>query len=198
MVSIGDIISFLGGGLHQACNYSNSPGQTCVPLSTFSVFGAALLLSIVAMSANRFLVDYKMIARVRQEYMAFMKAMNKARKDGDEKQLDKLMKRSTSMQKMQFRATLEQMKTYPITIVPFYLIYAILGYALSSTHAVAYSPFTIPFAAILGGATAPGSVAVLSLFFWYLICSFTISIPLSRLFGVAAAFSMASPTGATN
>jgi uncharacterized membrane protein (DUF106 family) len=197
MVSIGDIISFLGGGLHQACNYSNSPGQTCVPLSTFSVFAAALVLSVVAMSANRFLVDYKMIARVRQEYMGFMRAMNKARKDGDEKQLDKLMKRSPSMQKMQFRATLEQMKTYPITIVPFYLIYAILGYALSSTHAVAYAPFSIPFAAVLGSTTAPGSVAVLSLFFWYLICSFTISIPLSRIFGVAAAFSMASPTGET-
>lgn len=146
------------------------------------------------MSANRFLVDYKMIARVRQEYMAFMRSMNKARKDGDEKQLDKLMKRSPSMQKMQFRATLEQMKTYPITIVPFYLIYAILGYALSSLNAVAYSPFVIPFAAI----TPTGSAAVLSLFFWYLICSFTISIPLSRLFGVASAFQMASPTGATS
>jgi len=193
MVSIGDIISFLGGGLHQACNYGNAPGQTCVPLSTFSVFAAALLLSVVAMSANRFLVDHRMIARVRQEYMGFMKAMNKARKDGDEKQLDKLMKRSPSMQKMQFRATLEQMKTYPITIVPFYLIYAILGYALSASHAVAYSPFAIPFAAI----TPAGSAAVLSLFFWYLICSFTISIPLSRIFGVAAAFSMASPTGET-
>lgn len=193
MVSIGDIISFLGGGLHQACNYSSTPSQTCIPLSTFSILGAALLLSVVAMSANRFLVDYKMIARVRQEYMAFMRSMNKARKDGDEKQLDKLMRRSPSMQKMQFRATLEQMKTYPITIVPFYLIYAILGYALSSLNAVAYSPFVIPFAAI----TPTGSAAVLSLFFWYLICSFTISIPLSRLFGVASAFQMASPTGAT-
>lgn len=194
MVSIGDIISFLGGGLHQACNYSSTPSQTCIPLSTFSILGAALLLSVVAMSANRFLVDYKMIARVRQEYMAFMRSMNKARKDGDEKQLDKLMKRSPSMQKMQFRATLEQMKTYPITIVPFYLIYAILGYALSSLNAVAYSPFVIPFAAI----TPTGSAAVLSLFFWYLICSFTISIPLSRLFGVASAFQMASPTGAAS
>jgi uncharacterized membrane protein (DUF106 family) len=195
LVSIGDIISFLGGGLHSACTSYNMPDQTCVPLSTLSVFGAALLLSLVAMSANRFLVDYKMIARVRQEYMAFMKAMNKARKDGDEKQLDKLMKRSPSMQKMQFRATLEQMKTYPITIGPFYLIYAILGFALTSTHAIAYVPFAIPFAAILGNPSNPGSVAVLSLFFWYLICSFAISVPLTRIFGVASAFSMASPTG---
>ena len=197
MVSIGDIISFLGGGLHQACNPNSLPNHTCIPLSTFSVFAAALMLSVKAMSANRFLVDYKMIARVRQEYMGFMKAMNKARKDGDEKQLDKLMKRSPSMQKMQFRATLEQMKTYPITIVPFYLIYAILGYALSSLTAVAYSPFSIPFAALTSSATAPGSFAILSLFFWYLICSFAISVPLSRIFGVAAAYSMASPTGDT-
>ena len=198
MVSIGDIITFLGGGLHQACNYSSTQSQTCIPLSTFSILGAALLLSVVAMGANRFLVDYKMIARVRQEYMAFMRSMNKARKDGDEKQLDKLMKRSPSMQKMQFRATLEQMKTYPITIVPFYLIYAILSYALSTTNAVAYSPFFIPFAAVPSTGSFAGSFAVLSLFFWYLICSFTISIPLSRLFGVASAFQMASPTGATS
>ena len=197
MSFIDDIISFLGGGLHQACNPNNLPNNTCIPLSTFSVFAAALLLSVVAMSANRFLVDYKMIARVRQEYMGFMRAMNKARKDGDEKQLDKLMKRSPSMQKMQFRATLEQMKTYPITIVPFYLIYAVLGYAVSSNLAVAYAPFSIPFTTVLGNASAPGSVTVLSLFFWYLICSFAISVPLSRIFGVAAAYSMASPTGDT-
>jgi uncharacterized membrane protein (DUF106 family) len=193
MVSIGDIISFLGGPLRHNC-VPNSSSASCVPLSAFIILGAALLLSVVAMSANRFLVDYKMIARVRQEYMGFMRAMNKARKDGDEKQLDKLMKRSASMQKMQFRATLEQMKTYPITIVPFYLIYAVLGYALtSSLYAVAYAPFVIPFAAVTPG----GFDSSLSLFFWYLICSFTISIPLSRMFGVAQAFQMASPTGDT-
>jgi uncharacterized membrane protein (DUF106 family) len=190
MTFIDDIIHFLGGSLHQACNPNNLPNNTCVPLSTVSVFAAALMLSLIAMSANRFLVNYKMVANYRREYMNWMNAVRKARKDGDEKQLDKLMKRQTAVMKMSSRATLEQLKTYPITLVPFYLIYAILGYALTSNHAVAYSPFLIPFAALTPGGTA----AVLSLFFWYLICSFSISIPLSRIFGVAAAFQM-TPTG---
>lgn len=190
MSFIDDIIHFLGGGLHNACTSYNHLNGVCVPLSTLAVFGAALLLSLVAMSANRFLVNYKMVANYRREYMNWMNAVRKARKDGDEKQLDKLMKRQTAVMKMSSRATLEQLKTYPITIIPFYLIYAILGYALGSIVAVAYSPFLIPFASI----TSNGAAAVLSLFFWYLICSFAISVPLSRIFGVSAAFSM-TPTG---
>lgn len=189
MTFIDDIIHFLGGPLKNACT-PNGPSASCVPLSAFIVLGAALLLSFVAMSANRFLVNYKMVANYRREYMTWMNAVRKARKDGDEKQLDKLMRRQSAVMKMSSRATLEQFKTYPITIVPFYLIYAVLGYALtSSLSAVAYSPFVIPFASV-----TPGGMAVLSLFFWYLICSFTISVPLSRIFGVSQAFSM-TPTG---
>src|SRR5213592_1840390 len=190
---IEDIISFLGGPLQQACNPNKLPDHICVPLSTFAVFGAALLLSLVAMSANRFLVNYKMVANNRREYMNWMNAVRKARKDGDEKQLDKLMRRQSAVMKMSSRATLEQLKTYPITIVPFYLIYAVLGYALSSTPYTAYAPFLFPFATIIGTGVAAG----LPLFFWYLVCSFTISIPLSRIFGVSAAFSMSPTTGDT-
>lgn len=192
MSFIDDIIHFLGGGLHQACNPNGLSNPICVPLSTLSVFAAALLLSIIAMSANRFLVNYKMVANYRREYMNWMNAVRKARKDGDEKQLDKLMRRQSAVMKMSSRATLEQMKTYPITIVPFYLIYAVLGYALTSNQAVAYAPFLIPLAAV----TAGGFASILSLFFWYLICSFTISIPLSRIFGVSAAYSMGPGAGA--
>src|SRR5437867_12432962 len=103
------------------------------------------------------------------------------------------MSHQTSVITMYSRPILEQLKTYPITIVPFYLIYAILGYALGSLQAVAYAPFMIPFAAV----TPAGFASILSLFFWYLICFFTISIPLSRIFGVSAAFSMTPTTGAS-
>jgi len=194
MSFIDDIIRYLGDPLKNVC-VPNSSAASCVPLSAFIVFGAALLLSIVAMSANRFLVNYKMVANYRREYMNWMNALRKAKKDGDEKQQDKLMRRQSAVMKMSSRATLEQLKTYPITIIPFYLIYAVLGYALSSSlTAVAYAPFAIPFAAVAGDASAPGSASVLSLFFWYLICSFAISIPLSRIFGVSAAYSMMGPT----
>ena len=193
MTFIDDIIHFLGDPIKSGCTPNAAVNASCVPLSAFIVLGASLLLSLVSMSANRFLVNYKMVANYRREYMNWMNAVRKARKDGDEKQLDKLMRRQSAVMKMSSRATLEQFKTYPITIVPFYLIYAVLGYALTSTlFAVVYSPFYIPFASLTHG----GGMAELSLFFWYLICSFTISIPLSRLFGVSQALSM-SPTGGT-
>jgi uncharacterized membrane protein (DUF106 family) len=190
---IDDIINFLAGPIQHACTPNPQQPTACTPLSAFIVLGAALFLSLIAMLANRFLVNYKMVASYRREYMNWMNAVRKARKDGDEKQLDKLMKRQSAVMKMSSRATLEQLKTYPITIVPFYLIYAVLGHALSSTQYVANAPFLFPFAQIIGSGAAAG----LPLFFWYLVCSFTISIPLSRIFGVSAAFSMAPTTGDT-
>jgi len=192
---IDDIIYFLAHPIQQACSPSPDPTKAipCTPLSAFIVLGAALFLSLIAMLANRFLVNYKMVASYRREYMNWMNAVRKARKDGDEKQLDKLMKRQSAVMKMSSRATLEQLKTYPITIVPFYLIYAVLGQALRSTPFTAYAPFLFPFASI----TQSGAAAGLPLFFWYLVCSFTISIPLSRIFGVSAAFSMSPTTGDT-
>ena len=194
MSFIDDIIHFLGGPVQNLCNPNHvSPAPSCAPLSAFIVLSAALVLSLIAMLANRFLVNYKMVASYRREYMNWMNAVRKARKDGDEKQLDKLMKRQSAVMKMSSRATLEQLKTYPITIVPFYLIYAVLGYALSSTPYTAYAPFLFPFATIISNGVAAG----LPLFFWYLVCSFTISIPLSRIFGVSAAFSMSPTTGDT-
>ena len=180
MTFIDDFIHFLGGGLHQACNPTGA-GTPCIPYSTLVIAVVSLSLSLVSMSASRFLVDYKMIIRTRQEYMTFMKAMNKARKDGDQKQLDKLMKKSPAMNKMQLRATGEQFKTTAITLVPFWIIYGILGYALTSP--AAYAPFIFPFGSNI------------SFFIWYALCSLTFSIPLSRIFGVASAYSMANPTG---
>ena len=194
MSFIDDIIHFLGGPVQNLCNPSHaSPAPSCAPLSAFIVLGAALLLSVVAMLANRFLVDYKMVANNRREYMNWSKALMKARKDGDTKQVDKLMRRQSAMTKMQSKAMFEQLKTYPITIVPFYLIYAVLGYALSSTPYTAYAPFLFPFATIVGAGVAAG----LPLFFWYLVCSFTISIPLSRIFGVSSALSLTPSAGDT-
>jgi uncharacterized membrane protein (DUF106 family) len=194
---IDDFINFLAGPIQNACPHDPLKPAGCTPLSAFIVLGAALFLSLIAMLANRFLVNYKMVASYRREYMNWMNAVRKARKDGDEKQLEKLMKRQSAVMKMSSRATLEQLKTYPITIVPFYLIYAVLGHALASTQYTAYAPFVFPFATIITNTAGVDVAAGLPLFFWYLVCSFTISIPLSRIFGVSAAFSMSPTTGDT-
>ena len=160
------------------------------PSATLLVLGAAVLLSLITMSANRFLVNYKMIANSRREYMAWTNAVRKAKKDGDEKALEKLMRRQSAMMKMSSRSTFEQFKTYPITIIPFLLIYYTVVRAIGSTP-VAFAPFLLPFTTTVH----LNMFSQLGLFYWYLICSFTLSIPLSRLFGVQSSFSMTPTTG---
>jgi len=181
MSFIDDILNTLAAPLRQ---YSHPPSATLL------VLGAAIVLSLITMSANRFLVNYKMIANSRREYMAWTSAVRKAKKDGDEKALEKLMRRQSAMMKMSSRSTFEQFKTYPLTIVPFLLIYYTVVRAVGSIP-VAYAPLVLPFATT----TANGMFSVLSLFYWYLICSFTLSLPLQRLFGVQSSFSLAPTTG---
>ncbi len=165
-----------------------------VPESTFIVIAVAILLSLITTSANRFLVDYKMVTNNRREFMVWQQAVKKARKDGDEKQLDKLMKRQAAVMKMSSRASLEQLKTTAITFIPLLLLYNVLVTAFTFTVAVAYSPIAFPGAAVAPVTTRlPGSpvfeFSFLSVVYWYFLSSFAISIPLSRIFGVQT-FSM--------
>ena len=188
MSFIDDILNTLSAPLKVFA--TNSPPELIIARALI-VLGAAFVLSLTSTLANRFLVNYKMVNSYRKEYMSWMKAVNKARKEGDEKQLDKLMRRQGAVMRMNTRASLETLKTMPFTLLPFYLIYTVVKVAFCNPDclAVAYSPFALPYAAVLGG-----QAAVLTLFYWYLICSFTISIPLSRIFGVNA-FSMGGGGG---
>ena len=162
-----------------------------IPESTFIVIGVALLLSLMTTSANRFLVDYKMVTRNRREFMLWQQAVKKARKDGDEKQLDKLMKRQAAVMKMSSRASFEQLKTTAITFIPLILLYNVLVTAFPFQDPVAFAPLIIPGAATVNS----GAASFLSVVYWYLLSSFAISIPLSRLFGVQT-FSL-TPSGGT-
>src|SRR5713101_1290178 len=84
MSFIDDILNTLAAPLRP---YSHTPSATLL------VLGAAIVLSLITMSANRFLVNYKMIGNSRREYRTGTNAVGKAKKDGDEKALDKLMRR---------------------------------------------------------------------------------------------------------
>jgi len=103
-------------------NYNPSISPDAIIARALIVLGAAFVLSLTSTLANRFLVNYKMVNSYRREYMSWMKAVNKARKEGDEKQLDKLMRRQGAVMKMNTRASLETLKTMPFTLIPFYLI----------------------------------------------------------------------------
>ncbi len=173
------IIEFFSGPIKNVC----PPPGACIPTSTFIIIVSAFLLSLMTSSANRFLVNYKMVMSSRREYMAWTQAVRKAKKDGDEKQLDKLMKRQSAMVKMSTRANLEQMKTTAITFVPLLLVYQVLLNAFPLSAAVAYSPIFLPGADVSHVLFSAGA-GFISMVYWYFLASFAIGIPLSRLFGI--------------
>ena len=178
MSFIDDIINFFVAPIQNVC-----PTSSCIPTSTIIIIVSAFFLSLMTSSANRFLVNYKMVTNSRRDYMAWTQAVRKARKEGDEKQLDKLMKRQSAMVKMSTRANLEQMKTTAITFIPLLLIYRVLLAAFPLSVAVAFSPIYFPGAAISSIVFHNGA-GFFSMVYWYFLSSFAIGIPLSRVFGI--------------
>jgi uncharacterized membrane protein (DUF106 family) len=154
-----------------------------IPQSTFLILGIALVLSLVSTIANRFLVDIQRMRSISEEVRAWRNELDRAKKSDDKKLLAKATKKQEAMMKLQSKMMWDRMKVSFIFIVPFYIIFIVLSKFYGQAH-VALSPFTIPF--LLTGPTDPTWPGAIELAYisWYIICSFSISLPLSRVFGV--------------
>ena len=143
-----------------------------IPASTLFTLMVAGVLALITNASNRFLVDVKRAAAVTKEVNAWRKEFEQARKSNNKKLLAQLTKKQQAMMKLQSKVAFDRMKVSFIFIIPFWLVWIVLSGSFGEA-VVAYSPIEIPFAG-----------ASLSFFYWYLICSFTISLPLSRILGV--------------
>jgi uncharacterized membrane protein (DUF106 family) len=143
-----------------------------IPSSTLLTIGVAAVMALISSTAAKLLVDYDMVRSTMKEVQAWQKELNAAKKAKDEQTVSKLMKKSQAMMKQQSRASMEQMKVTAVTFVPFLIIWYLLN-AVLGPHPVAYSPFPLP----LMGTT-------LTFFYWYLLCSFSVNLPLMRVFGI--------------
>jgi uncharacterized membrane protein (DUF106 family) len=143
-----------------------------IPASTLFTLTVAGVLALVTNSANRFLVDVKRAAAVTKEVNAWRKEFEKARKSDNKKLVAQLTKKQQAMMKLQSEVAFDRMKVSFIFIIPFWIVWIVLSGSFG-TAVVAHSPIQIPFAG-----------ANLTFFYWYLISSFTISLPLSRVLGI--------------
>ena len=143
-----------------------------IPASTLLTLAIAGSLALVSTAANRLLVDVKRVAQVTKEVNAWRKEFERARKANDKQLLAKLTKKQQAMMKLQSRVAFDRMKVSFIFIIPFWVVWIVLS-SFFGANVVAFAPFQIPLAG-----------DKLSFFSWYLICSFTISLPLARIFGV--------------
>jgi len=143
-----------------------------IPDSTLLTIGVAAMMALISSSAAKLLVDYDMVRSTMKEVQAWQKDLNAAKKAKDDQTVAKLMKKSQAMMKQQSRASMEQMKVTAVTFVPFLIIWYLLN-AVLGHHPVAYAPFPLP----MMGTT-------LTFFYWYLLCSFSVNLPLMRVFGI--------------
>ena len=156
--------------------YIGSPPH--MPSSTLFTIGVATVMALISSTAAKLLVDYDMVRSTMKEVQAWNKELNAAKKAKDEQTVAKLMKKSQAMMKQQSRASMEQMKVTAVTFVPFLLVWYTLN-AVLGPYPVAYAPFQLPFLSTLTSFGVP-----LTFFYWYLLCSFSVNLPLMRIFGI--------------
>jgi len=156
--------------------YIGNPPQ--MPSSTLFTIGVATVMALISSTAAKLLVDYDMVRSTMKEVQSWQKELNAAKKAKDEQTVSKLMKKSQAMMKQQSRASMEQMKVTAVTFVPFLIVWYTLN-AVLGPHPVAYAPFPLPFLSTMTSLGVP-----LTFFYWYLLCSFSVNLPLMRIFGI--------------
>lgn len=158
-----------------------------IPSSTFFIFGVAFVLSLVSNLSNRFMVDIHKMREISNEVKAWQEEFNKARKSGDKHLLAKVNKKQAAIMRLQSKMMWDRMKVTLIFFIPFLLVWNVLSKfygALPGGGLTAYSPFRVAW--LLEGPRLFPNVSIpiqVSYFTWYLICSFAISLPTSRLLG---------------
>lgn len=158
-----------------------------IPNSTFFILGVAGILGITSNLANRFLVNMRAIREMSAEVKAWQEEFNKARKSGDKQLLAKATKKQAAIMRLQSKMTWDRMKVTLTFFIPFLLVWNVLSMFYGGgpdRMFTAYSPFSVPW--LLQGPSVISNILLpikLSYFTWYLICSFAISLPTSRLLG---------------
>jgi len=150
--------------------YVGSPPQ--VPASTLFTVGLAAALGLATSTVAKLMVDYDMVRHHMQEFNAWRKELDKARKANDKTALAKLMQKQQAMTKLQARASMESMKVTMVTFVPFLLLWYVLS-AVFGHVIVAEAPFPLPLVGT--------SLTFVS---WYFLCSFAINLPMMKAFGI--------------
>jgi uncharacterized membrane protein (DUF106 family) len=167
------VVAWVKGAL---APYIGNPPK--MPSSTLFTIGVAIVMSLISSTAAKLLVDYDMVRSTMKEVQAWQRELNAAKRAKDEATVSKLMKKSQGMMKQQSRASMEQMKVTAVTFVPFLLVWYTLN-AVLGAHPVAYAPFPLPFLSTMTSFGVP-----LTFFYWYLLCSFSVNLPLMRVFGI--------------
>ncbi len=147
---------------------------TSPPWSTLFILLLAAAISFLITLANRLTTDPEKTKAWRKEIAEWNEQLRKARKDGDKKQMEKLMKKQQYILQLQAKMSWQSMKVSFLFFIPLMIVWYFLGSMYGGTE-IAYFPG-------IGSQLLWFS----SLLWWYLLCSFLFSTIFSHLLGISS------------
>lgn len=148
------------------------------PFSTIFIFLLAATISFLTSLANRLMTNPEKSKKWRKEISEWNSQLREAQRNGDKKRVEKLMKKQQYILQLQSKMMWKSMKVMLLFIVPLFLIWQFLGGFYTSPE----GPITIAYFPGLGSIIPV--VNMVSLFWWYLLCSFLFGTVFSHLLGL--------------
>ena len=148
-----------------------------VPLATIFMFIVAVAVSTLTSLANRLLSNPERSKAWRKEISDWNSELREARKSGDKKELEKVMKKQKQIFQLQSKMTWQQMKVTLLFIVPLFIMWQLLG-GIYGLRPIAYFP------GLGSDIYLPIIGRISSLFWWYLLCSMFFGTVFSHLLGM--------------
>jgi uncharacterized membrane protein (DUF106 family) len=160
-------------------------------VNVFLVVLMAIGVNLLYAVGRRKLTDVEKMRRYNFEMKAFRSEMTQAMRDGDKQKQEKLKKKQQQMNKMQMEMSKEQLKPTLLFMIPLWGIYFLMSSYIGG-GLLAVLPIFIPYIACsasslthcISSTSFSASIPWIPFFWWYMVCSFTFSTLINRLFGL--------------
>jgi uncharacterized membrane protein (DUF106 family) len=142
------------------------------PFATYAILGIAISLGLLTSFVNAKMTDLRAYRKMMLDSAKAQHQMMEAAKSGNQRAIDKAQKKQQEVMGQQSKMSMDRLKISLFFMIPFLLIWQLLG-SFFGNIIIAYFPFQFPF--------IPTDLSVAN---WYLLCSFSSSIIISRVLGL--------------
>jgi uncharacterized membrane protein (DUF106 family) len=142
------------------------------PFATYAILGIAVALGLLTSFVNARMTDLKSYRKMMLDSAKAQHQMMEAAKTGNQRAIDKAQKKQQEVMGQQSKMSMDRLKISLFFMIPFLLIWQLLG-SFFGNIIIAYFPFQFPF--------IPTELSVAN---WYLLCSFSSSVIISRVLGL--------------
>ena len=143
------------------------------PYATLFILLLTLVINLVMSYANKRSMDLPAYRKMMVGSARARKELMEAMKTGNQRRISRAQNRQNELMKETQKASSGRMKLTMYVMIPFLLIWQVLNGFFGRTTSIAYMPFNAPF--------FPEELTIGS---WYLLCSLSVNIVLSRIIGL--------------